>query len=52
MQRRDLLAAGLATAALPTFGLAQTLEKPKSTISVGGKYLFYYLPLTIAEQLG
>jgi len=52
MQRRDLLAAGLATAALPTFGLAQTLEKPKITISVGGKNLFYYLPLTIAEQLG
>jgi len=52
MQRRDLLAAGLATAALPTFGLAQTLENPKITISVGGKNLFYYLPLTIAEQLG
>lgn len=52
MQRRDLLAAGLATAALPTLGLAQTLEKPKITISVGGKNLFYYLPLTIAEQLG
>jgi len=52
MQRRDLLAAGLATAALPALGLAQTLEKPKITISVGGKNLFYYLPLTIAEQLG
>ncbi|MCD6663934.1 MAG: ABC transporter substrate-binding protein [Comamonas sp.] len=52
MQRRDLLAAGLATAALPTLGLAQSLEKPKITISVGGKNLFYYLPLTIAEQLG
>ena len=52
MQRRDILAAGLATAALPTLGLAQALEKPKITISVGGKNLFYYLPLTIAEQLG
>ena len=52
MQRRELLAAGLATAALPTLGLAQGLEKPKITISVGGKNLFYYLPLTIAEQLG
>lgn len=31
---------------------AQTLEKPKVTIAVGGKNLFYYLPLTIAEQLG
>ncbi|HLQ25554.1 MAG TPA: ABC transporter substrate-binding protein [Acidiferrobacterales bacterium] len=28
------------------------LEKPKITIAVGGKSLFYYLPLTIADQLG
>ncbi len=52
MQRRHLIAAGLAAAALPTFGRAQGLEKTKVTISVGGKNLFYYLPLTIAEQLG
>lgn len=33
--------------------LAQTrLEKPKLSLSVGGKATFYYLPLTIAEQLG
>jgi len=31
---------------------AQTLEKPKLTIGVGGKALLYYLPLTIAERLG
>src|SRR6266700_5487175 len=31
---------------------AQALEKPKITIAVGGKSLFYYLPLTIAERLG
>ena len=31
---------------------AQTIEKPKVAIAVGGKNLFYYLPLTIAEQLG
>src|ERR1700731_1417838 len=31
---------------------AQTLEKPRVSIAVGGKNLFYYLPLTIAEQLG
>ncbi|MEO7031764.1 MAG: ABC transporter substrate-binding protein, partial [Herbaspirillum sp.] len=31
---------------------AQTLEKSKVSIAVGGKNLFYYLPLTIAEQLG
>jgi NitT/TauT family transport system substrate-binding protein len=31
---------------------AQGLEKSKVTIGVGGKALFYYLPLTIAEQKG
>ena len=31
---------------------AQTLEKPRVSIAVGGKNLLYYLPLTIAEQLG
>ncbi|MCB2017732.1 MAG: ABC transporter substrate-binding protein [Hydrogenophaga sp.] len=52
MQRRQVIAGGLAVAALPTLGFAQTIEKPKLTIAVGGKNLFYYLPLTIAEQLG
>jgi len=48
------------TAVLAAFGLlvaassagAQALEKPKLTIGVGGKPLFYYLPLTIAERNG
>src|SRR3954465_3005805 len=31
---------------------AQSLEKKKITLAVGGKSLFYYLPLTIAEQRG
>ena len=31
---------------------AQPLEKKKITIAVGGKGLFYYLPLTIAERNG
>ncbi len=31
---------------------AQAPEKPKLTIGVGGKSLFYYLPLTIAERKG
>ena len=31
---------------------AQAPEKPKITIGVGGKPLFYYLPLTIAERQG
>lgn len=52
MQRRHFIAGGLAAASLPRLALAQGLEKPKATIAVGGKNLFYYLPLTIAEQLG
>lgn len=52
MKRRTLLATGTAWATLPLLGQAQSLEKPKLTIAVGGKNLFYYLPLTIAEQLG
>jgi NitT/TauT family transport system substrate-binding protein len=39
-----------ALAAMPAS--AQGLEKSKLTIGVGGKPLFYYLPLTIAEQKG
>jgi len=31
---------------------AQALEKKKITIAVGGKNLFYYLPLTVAERQG
>jgi sulfonate transport system substrate-binding protein len=31
---------------------AQALEKNKITIAVGGKNLFYYLPLTVAERKG
>ncbi len=52
MQRRHLIAGGLAAAALPLWATAQALEKPKVTLAVGGKNLLYYLPLTIAEQLG
>ena len=55
MRRRLLLSATATTcaaAALPRSALAQAPEKPKTTIAVGGKNLLYYLPLTIAEQLG
>ena len=52
MQRRTLLLAGSAGIAAPALLFAQTLEKPKVTIAVGGKNLLYYLPLTIAESLG
>ncbi len=55
MQRRHLIvhsAASAAALALPALVRAQALEKPKTTIAVGGKNLLYYLPLTIAEQRG
>lgn len=43
----------LVIAALVVSGAhAQALEKSKVTIAVGGKSLFYYLPLTIAERQG
>jgi NitT/TauT family transport system substrate-binding protein len=51
MQRRQVLISAAAIAA-PALLHAQALEKPKTTIAVGGKNLLYYLPLTIAEQLG
>ncbi len=52
MQRRHLLASGLLAATIPDWAQAQALEKSKLTVAVGGKNLLYYLPLTIAEQLG
>ncbi len=54
IHRREFLAtsaAAIAAAALPSLASAQTIEKKKVTIAVGGKNLLYYLPLTIAEQL-
>ena len=55
--RRSLLAlfslvVGVLASAMPLAAQAQAPEKPKLTIGVGGKPLFYYLPLTIAEQKG
>ena len=52
MQRRQILATSVASAVFPTLAWSQALEKPQLSIAVGGKNLFYYLPLTIAEQLG
>lgn len=49
---RTMLAAPVAVAAVPVRAAVQGIEKPKVTIAVGGKGLFYYLPLTIAEQRG
>ena len=51
-----VLLTGVTTSAVITLAAnqigAQTLEKKKITIAVGGKSLFYYLPLTIAERQG
>jgi NitT/TauT family transport system substrate-binding protein len=55
MIRRQLVAAAAALPfALATRSHAQTgaPEKTRVAIAVGGKAAFYYLPLTIAEQLG
>jgi NitT/TauT family transport system substrate-binding protein len=54
IQRRTLIGAGaaLATLGAPALLRAQGIEKKNPTIAVGGKNLLYYLPLTIAEQLG
>ena len=52
MQRRQLILAGATMLAAPAVLRAQAIEKPKATIAVGGKNLLYYLPLTVAEQLG
>lgn len=50
--RRHLVVASASLLAAPALVRAQALEKPKLTLAVGGKNLLYYLPLTIAEQLG
>src|SRR5437762_3049248 len=47
-----LVAASSIALALAAPAHTQGLEKPKITIGVGGKSLFYYLPLTIALQKG
>ena len=53
LQRRTLIAATGACWLAATGPLrAQPLERPQLTLAVGGKNLLYYLPLTIAEQLG
>ena len=55
MKRRQFNQSLLASAAsvmAPSVWAAEKLEKPAVGIAVGGKGSFYYLPLTIAEQLG
>jgi len=50
-RRRFTLLAAAAVAA-PALRAQGKLEKTKVSIAVGGKAGFYYLPLTISEQLG
>jgi len=47
-----LAAAGAAAVAAPSLRAQGKPEKSKVAIAVGGKSAFYYLPLTISEQLG
>jgi NitT/TauT family transport system substrate-binding protein len=47
-----LAAAGAAAVAAPSLRAQGKPEKSKLSIAVGGKSAFYYLPLTISEQLG
>jgi NitT/TauT family transport system substrate-binding protein len=50
-RRRFTLLAAAAVAA-PSLRAQGRLERTKVSIAVGGKSAFYYLPLTISEQLG
>jgi NitT/TauT family transport system substrate-binding protein len=55
LNRRTFAVATVVSAvslALPSVGAQPRLEKTKVSIAVGGKAAFYFLPLTIAEQLG
>ncbi len=50
---RTLFLLLLVTVGMASCGaMAQALEKSRITLAVGGKSLFYYLPLTIAERRG
>jgi NitT/TauT family transport system substrate-binding protein len=42
----------VASVAAPALRAQAKLERSKVSIAVGGKAAFYYLPLTISEQLG
>jgi NitT/TauT family transport system substrate-binding protein len=55
LNRRNFVSASAiaaASIAVPGVHAQPKLEKTKVAISVGGKAAFYYLPLTISEQLG
>ncbi len=48
----SVAALAAASVAVPSLRAQGKLEKSKVSIAVGGKAAFYYLPLTISEQLG
>ena len=48
----SVAALSAASVTMPALWAQPRLEKTKISIAVGGKAAFYYLPLTIAEQLG
>ena len=53
--RRIFASAGVvaaATLAMPALHAQPRLEKSKLVLAVGGKAAFYYLPLTISDELG
>jgi NitT/TauT family transport system substrate-binding protein len=52
LTRRRFGALAAAAVAAPALRAQPKLEKTKVAVAVGGKAGFYYLPLTIAEQLG
>lgn len=52
LNRRRFTLLAAATVAAPALRAQGKLEKSRVSIAVGGKAGFYYLPLTIAEQLG
>src|SRR6267142_479752 len=51
MKKRLVVAVALGLA-VSASAAGPALEKKDVTIAVGGKTLFYYLPLTLAERLG
>jgi len=52
MHRLPVRGAALVIAVAVAAPAAEKLEQPKVTVAVGGRSLFYYLPLTLAERLG
>ncbi|HVE53163.1 MAG TPA: ABC transporter substrate-binding protein, partial [Ramlibacter sp.] len=52
LNRRQFTLLAAASVAAPSLRAQGKVEKSKVAIAVGGKAAFYYLPLTISEQLG